>query len=66
MTGRREQREELESTWNVWDATRPIRKADMEQAERCSFIGVVHPAAGRRCAGAEGHAGPHIVDWVGR
>lgn len=30
MTGRREQRAELEATWMVYDATRPIRKADLE------------------------------------
>ncbi len=27
---RRTQRAELESTWSVYDATRPIRKEDME------------------------------------
>lgn len=29
MSGRREQRAELEATWQVWDALRPIRRADM-------------------------------------
>lgn len=30
--GRRALREEIESTWHVWDATRPIRKEDMAVA----------------------------------
>lgn len=41
--GRRGLRDELQSTWNVYDAVRPIRKEDLELAGECTAPAQAEP-----------------------
>ena len=56
--GRRSQRDELQSTWHVYDALRPIRRADLEDsAEPTPPAAAIPPAGGSEASDrARGHS----------